>query len=989
MFKTTAYLFVFAALLLATTAARAQVVQRPVILVVFDDLFDLVDQKNNHGVTIHAPNFDRLASKGVRFSNAFVSATACNPSRSSFMTGLSPFRTTIHVPEPVQWNEVLPGNASFVDTMRGVGYEALSCGKIFHNQARIEEQTFYDSVFDVNFQSFDRLELPSGRLAIASEETQADDIHVGWAVDQLNNYETPQAGEMPMFLSVGIIRPHAPFIAPQRFFDLYPAESLNAGGSFAANEADLDDVSEFYKQFRLLDNYHNNLVANGLAVEFAHGYLASISYADELLGDLLDAIESNKDLANATIIVTSDNGYQLGEKLTWNKFTLWEESAKVPLYVVDPSLEGGSTCDIPVSLLDLAPTITKLGNAKPSDLHDGEDLLEIATHPKNYVERAVVTTMIGSLSIRNQQHRLILYNDGSMELYDVVADPSELTNLVSEKSQQPVIDSLLTQLNSVTTQQGATSSLTSLSVSGGPGNDALFVIGEQLASGGPGDDNYFVAAGGQIVENDGEGYDTAIYAATDIEIPLGVEFVRSSLYSNNLTYNIEGNSEDNRVSVLAARGWINGYGGDDLLTTGNARDRLDGGDGNDFLWTTGGRINLLVGGQGADVIIGGEREDIIHCGLTPKQLTKSASQSTHGDFVLSGDVYVLTNADRFLDNGDVELARGQVIDFHRIPFVRKDGSFFVFGSELLFHGDTDSPLSEFDIDLVNSTINRLIPGDFFMASDGLGDEVFGSNGDDLLVTTPGNDRIDSGPGNDFIFANEGDDFVTTSSGNDLVMGGGGDNTISCGPGDDKVSTLDGADSIDGGIGIDTISSGSGEDEVYGRAGDDIIRLQGGDDFCSSGSGDDNVECGIGNDTAHGNGGNDQLFGQGGNDNLFGGPGNDWIEGGGEDDEVSGQAGNDDLKGGPGNDMLTGGTGSDRFWFSRFQGNKTVTDFNRALDFVVIPIDSQLYTLTVEEIVDDQTIQVGNDTVIVNGARSMTIKNLTADELLGRIVKESY
>ena len=461
----------------SSQVAHAQDEKPPVILIVLDDLFDVVDQQSRHGVDLHVPNFDRLATKGVRFSNAFASVAVCNPSRSSFMTGQSPFRTTIHVPEPVQWNEVLTPESTFVAPMRNAGYEALSCGKVFHNQARLEEQEFFAGIFDQNFQFERRLALPAGEIAFASELPLADDMHVAWAVEQISNYKRPStdSDHSPMFLSVGIIRPHAPFIVPQRFFDLYPQDQLVAGGDFVAREADLMDVSDFYKKFRLLNNYHNNLFSKGQAVEFAQGYLASLSYADELLGKLLNAIEANEELADATIIVASDNGYQLGEKLTWNKFTLWEETAKVPLYIINPQVTPGSTCDIPVSLLDLAPTITNLGNAAQSPLFDGEDLLEILNTPEEYADRAVVTSMIGSLSIRNKQYRLILYNDGSKELYNIVVDPQESINLAGNHEYQGVISELLTQLTSLTIQQGATTALSSLVVQGTDQNDTLFV----------------------------------------------------------------------------------------------------------------------------------------------------------------------------------------------------------------------------------------------------------------------------------------------------------------------------------------------------------------------------------------------------------------------------------------------------------------------------------------------------------------------------------
>ena len=298
------------------------------------------------------------------------------------------------------------------------------------------------------------------------------------------------------------------------------------------------------------------------------------------------------------------------------------------------------------------------------------------------------------------------------------------------------------------------------------------LIGEQMAQGGAGDDLYFLSDGGQILEAADGGYDVAVFADTEFEIPLGVEFVRTSLYSNNLTYEIEGNSEDNHVSVLSARGWINGLAGNDLLTTGNARDRIDGGVGDDLIWTTGGNKNLLVGGFGTDVIIGGERLDTIFGGLSDEQIAAGASQSSDGDLICGGDIYVLEEGDRYLDNGNIELAEGDIFVFSKLPFARKDGLFYTFGEELPLEGQDDFS-TNIDLEILQSTLNKLILGDFFLLEEGSGDQIKAGNGDDLIITQSGDDTISAGLGNDIVIASGGNDTIETSGGNDLVLGGVG------------------------------------------------------------------------------------------------------------------------------------------------------------------------------------------------------------------------
>ena len=957
--------------------AQTSTTQRPIILIVFDDLFDPVDQKNLHGVTIHTPNFDRLAAMGVRFENAFASVAVCNPSRSSFMTGQSPFRTTIQVPEPVQWNETNPVEASVVFPIRQVGYDAVSCGKVFHNQTLLHEKGFFDEVFNVDFQHPNRIGLPFGSISYATGDTQADDVHVQWAVDQLNSYQ-PSTGSSPLFLSVGILRPHKPFIAPQAFFDLYPASQLNTLASLASDEADLNDVSDFYKTFRLLSNYHNNLLSEGQAVEFVQAYLACTSYADSLLGELLDAFEANEHLADATIIVTSDNGYQLGEKQTWNKFTLWEESAKVPLYVVDPSLTPSTTCNVPVTLLDLAPTMTAVAGATPLPLFDGHDLIDIAKNPSSFDGRVAITQMIGSISVRDHQYRLILYNDGSMELYDINADPQAQSNLVPLGQHTGVISQLITDLSSTVQSQGAVANPLGSSVMGTSDDDILYVIGNQMAAGGAGNDIYFIADGGQIQESGNGGYDTSYIADTEFEIPLGIEFVRTSLYVNNTPYMVEGNSEPNRVLVTSARAFVNGNEGDDVLLSGNPRDQLDGGPDNDLLLTTGGHLNQLTGGTGIDVVVGAEGEDLLWGNISSSQLDEGISQDESGDFIVSNELYWLLPTDQYLPSGELLLTSGIVVDPDKLPLLRKDGSFFYYGKLLEFSGGENQFQSELNLNEINTIFSRYSDSDFFLLADGQGDQIWGGLGDDAIFSGQGNDIIESGGGNDFIQSIHGDDNVD---------GGNGNNMIYTGPGNDFVSAGAGDDQIDCGEGDDEIKAGGGHDRVYGRPGQDWIKGQSGNDLCSGGDDSDLIEGGVGDDILSGNAGDDTLVGQGDDDLLFGGLGNDFLIGGNGDDTLFGQGGDDELLGGPGDDVMEGGSGADRFWFPSNFGVNSINDFNEIKDSIAIPNSSIMHGSSDQEILDDYTFYDGWDTWIVDGWYVLILRNIEPSQLLGRLIHQ--
>ena len=799
--------------------------RRPIVLIVFDDMFDFVDQRNLHGVAINTPNLDRLASRGVRFQNAFASIAVCNPSRSSFMTGRSPFRTTVHVPEPVQWNDIMAENASVVHSLRLAGYEAFGTGKVFHNQTRTEQQPFFAKHFDHHFQSRNRLSLPPGRMAQATNRKQADDFHVDWALEKISAYR--RESDKPFFLTVGIIRPHRPFIAPQEYFDLYPKAKLNVDRHLTREANDLRDVSDFYKQFRLLNNYHSGLVDKNQTKDFVQGYLASLSYADAQLGRLLDAMDTNPGFKDSTLVVLSDNGYHLGEKSTWNKFTLWEEAAKVPLYVVDQSLQTGTQCNVPVSLLDVAPTLCAVAGTK-MELADGDDLVEIAKHPGQYEDRVAITTMIGSLSVRTKQHRMMLYNDGTVELYDIVKDPSERTNLASRPSYKPLISELKSQLKKATDLQGGLAWPNAQKVNGSSQADAVFVIGDQVGAGGLGDDVYFVANGGAVDEGPDGGYDTAYFADVEFEIPKGVEFVRTSMYLNNTIYKIHGNSEDNRVYVTSCRADLQGADGSDVLITGNARDRIDGGPGSDFVRTLNGNNNVLIGGTGCDVIIGGNGSDTIWGDIenpnssnrdqdnTSDSSSETEKDNEHADLILGGSIRPLSTQETARWSNPKSTNKGG------LPLVYFNHQLYLFGK----------PVDEND---AHREWNRLLSQgaetNFTIVQNGSSDTIFAGKGSDLILTLSGDDTVDGGSGPDIVYSHLGKDEIRGGDDEDLLYGGGDDDRVYGDRGDDELY---------GGLGNDLISGGAGDDRLFGEDG------------------------------------NDRLVGGPGNDKLYGGDGADWF-----------------------------------------------------------------------------------------------------------------
>jgi arylsulfatase A-like enzyme len=860
-----------------------------VITISIDDLFNVYRYADAFGVRLHTPNFDRLAEMGVSFENAYAPVAVCNPSRTSALSGLSPFRTGLHSTDDLQWSDVMSIGQTVVGMFTNAGFTTYGTGKVFHNQTSMSQSTL-DQIYSHSFQPRpENLATLDNVISDAQEDDEQlrDDLSVPWAVDQLLNYD----GSDDAFFTVGIIRPHMPFIAPQEFLDLYPKDQL----VLPYVEGDLDDVSPFYQQFRLMDGYQNFLENNDAELDFLQGYFAGISYADAMLGRLLDAIEQNPELADAAIVVWSDHGYQLGEKHTWNKFTMWEEAANIPFVVVAPGLTGGTTVSTPVSLLDLTPTLLDLGGIAPpaGTEFDGRSMLDFIDSPEP--GRVAITSMLGSLSMRSGDYRFIFYNDGSVELYDLATDPGQIVNLAQMSGNAALVASLTDQLVAAVADQGGFFDPDALTLIGTNGTDSMYAIGDQTLQGGLGDDVYFVTDQGTVIEEAGGGFDTVIFATTTFVVPENIEFVANSYYvNNNALLTVTGNAQNNFIKATSTRALIHAGAGDDTIETAGARDQLFGEGGNDAISAGGGK-DSLYGGEGDDILEGEAGADHIDGGPGIDTIAFSLSKVP---------VHV-----SLADNLGY---RGDALDDTYIDVENIEGS---------NHDDT----------LIGDIGGNRIAG-------GKGnDSIAGGTGDDVLMGGLNNDILQGEGGADHLSGDEGDDSLNGSADADLLDGGSGN------------------DLIFAGVGNDVADGGGGDDVIYGQGGFDTIRGDVGADTLNGGAGDDDVMGGLHNDDLHGSGGNDRLAGDEGDDTLSGGSGADHLLGGDGNDRIYNGLGADRADGGLGNDIMSGHDDGARdvFVFHFGYGNDAISAFERHVDR--LELDDALWaasgTLTPQQVID--------------------------------------
>ncbi len=247
--------------------------------------------------------------------------------------------------------------------------------------------------------------------------------------------------DQPFFAVYGLWRPHTPFTAPKRFFDLYNLDDIKVPVPAWCKD-DLDDVPELGRKLTEPWGERYKLCGESnlpLWRQFVRGYCACTSFADWSAGRVLEALDRSKYAGHTLVVFWSDNGYHCGEKNHWEKTTLWEHSARTPFAVRLPDRRhAGTCCGRPVSTLDLFPTLVDLCHLQtPAHALDGRSLRPLLENPQSAWDRPALTTYgEGYFSARDERYRYIRYPDGTEELYDHEADPGEHTNLATDAALQ-------------------------------------------------------------------------------------------------------------------------------------------------------------------------------------------------------------------------------------------------------------------------------------------------------------------------------------------------------------------------------------------------------------------------------------------------------------------------------------------------------------------------------------------------------------------------
>ena len=440
--------------------------RKPNVLFISSD--DLNNDLGCYGHSlVKSPNIDRLAKRGVRFDRAYTQFPLCSPSRTSMMTGLRPDTTKVYDLQK-HFRETLPDVVTMSQLFQKNGYFAARVGKIYHygNPGQIGTDGLDDAPswnVRINPRGVDKDEekvltnLTPKRGLGASLSFYAspapDEAHTDGKVALETIKLLEQNKDKPFFIAAGFYRPHCPYIAPQKYFDLYPLEKIKAAIEIPGEREKLLPAALQTPDW----NFGVDELGQRKSIQ---AYYASISFLDTQVGKLLDALERLGLAENTIVVFWSDHGYLLGQHGQWHKQSLFEGSARTPLILAGPGVTAkGKTSGRTVEAVDFYPTLADLSGlvGSPTNLA-GRSLRPLLKNPNAKWDKPAFTQQrrgnaekgfFMGYSVRNERYRYTEWDEGrkGVELYDYNRDPNELQNIANDPKYAKIVTQMKQLLN--------------------------------------------------------------------------------------------------------------------------------------------------------------------------------------------------------------------------------------------------------------------------------------------------------------------------------------------------------------------------------------------------------------------------------------------------------------------------------------------------------------------------------------------------------------
>ena len=424
------------ALVVCGLVSRANASEKPnVLFIAIDDL--------NHWVThlgrnaqAKTPNIDRLASMGLTFEHAYCPVPACEPSRCAIMSGRRPWTSGCYRNGDKWKNFQEPGEGLSAQFLQA-GYHVAGAGKIYHSMAYHEEEWSEYMSKEGKSSNGPGVEKLDGFHVDKVHPDLKDEDLIDWHSADYIIERLQKEHDRPFFLACGLYKPHLAFVAPRKYYEPFPMDSIVLPPHI---DNDLADIGPAGVRMAGPQGDHARFLKSGRWKAAIQSYLATCAYTDMNVGRLLDALEKSPNKDNTIVVLWTDHGWSFGEKEHWRKFALWEEPTRTPYIWLVPGITApGTRCRRTVDLMSIYPTLCELAGLPVPEHVEGESIVPLLKNPAASWDRPAITTHgRGNHAVRTESYRYIRYANGEEELYDHRNDPYEWTNLASLPDSNPI-----------------------------------------------------------------------------------------------------------------------------------------------------------------------------------------------------------------------------------------------------------------------------------------------------------------------------------------------------------------------------------------------------------------------------------------------------------------------------------------------------------------------------------------------------------------------